>query len=132
VAAGDDNGRVIFPGAVVSDQEVERAGSTIASSLARESVHGKEGRQFESVRGSGKSPAHAFFVCVQVRVTAAEAWMEPFMELSRRERAWIVVRARAVPRRQRRPERVRRMRKAPKVRDALWPDPMPRFRRLFR
>jgi len=50
-------------------------------------AHGKEGgRRFESVRGLCKSAARRrFLVCVQSVQGVLRAWMELFMELSRRE-----------------------------------------------
>src|SRR6266571_1663375 len=51
--------------------------------------HGKEGVDGSSPsEGFDKSPANACFgVCVQSVHGPLRAWMEPFMELSRRERA---------------------------------------------
>src|SRR5438876_12312311 len=85
VATGGNQGQIAGRG------EPRKQAKSVATGSHRlpEKFHGKEGgRRFESVRGLCKSPAkRGFAVCVQSAWGLLRAWMEPFMELSRRERA---------------------------------------------
>src|SRR5207244_9221579 len=65
-------------------------GETVATGCHRLPLgsHGKKGVDGSSPsEGSAKAPLTGLFVCVQSVHGPLRAWMEPFMELSRRERA---------------------------------------------
>jgi len=73
-----------------SAQTRPKQAKTVAARCDRlpEKFHGKEGVDGSSPsEGSAKPACRDFSVCVQSVHGPLRAWMEPFMELSRRERA---------------------------------------------